>query len=155
MEVKKSILNETNQELAWGKLIDNHLPDFNETNRDQLDEVSFTFSLLVGMNNQINNGGFMQFVDNWDGSYFYETIEAAKRIKHDQLIEILTQIANVFPNKQVPKDWDDRRSAIDEINDNESSDIWDCLDKKYYASQLTLYKLTIEYLKNNAVLIEE
>jgi hypothetical protein len=155
MKIKKSILNEPDPKAAWNKLIDTHLPDFDEKTRDQLDEVSFTFSLLVGLNNQVMNGGFIQFADNWDGAYFHETVEAAKRIKHHELVDMLSKVAEAFPKKQVPKDWEKRRSAIDEINDKGLSDSWDNLDKQYYATDQTLYKLTVVYLKENAVLIDE
>lgn len=166
MKIKKSVLDGSDNLEIWNNLVDHYLPDFDETNRLQLDNVSLTFSLLTGLHYEIMNGGIVQFIDNGSGNYFHETLDAARRINFTDLVQILEKAAEKFPNGEVPTDWDYRRQVWDEIGEQhitkgEEYDIvdadwekfWEDLDKAYYSVEPTLYKLTIDYLKSNATFV--
>jgi hypothetical protein len=154
MKIKRTIFNSTDNSKIWDDLVDYYLPDFDETNRLQMDEISLTFSLLVSMHYQIMNGGIVQFIDNESGNYFHETLDAAKRINFTELINILTTAAGQFPNKQVPKDWGFRRELWDKIADSTEEDFWETLDKSYFANEVNLYTHAIDYLKSHSTLID-
>lgn len=167
MRIKKSSLNDTDNLKTWDNLIDSYLPDFDETKLRQMDEVSLTFSLLVGMHYQIMNGGIIQFIENSSGNYYHETIEAAQRINFLELVDILAKAAQQFPNYNVPTDWEYRRQLLDkmidehitrgnefDIIDEKWESFWEDLDKTYSANKNKLYQLTINYLKDNATLTD-
>lgn len=167
MRIKKSSFSDPDNLKTWDHLVDNYSPDFDETNRLKMDEVSLTFSLLVGMHYQIMNGGLVQFIDNSTGNYYHETIEAARKINFSELVNILVKAAQQFPDNKVPKDWEYRRQLWDkmgeqhltegdefDIVDEEWDNFWEDLDKTYYANEKKLYQLTIDYLKHHSTLVD-
>lgn len=163
MEIKKAVFNNVNTREVWDEVCENYSPDFDETNRTDLDNIALTFSLLSVMHGQIQNGGIIQFIDNGSGNYFHETIEAAEKISDSILVEILTKAASVFPNATVPKDWDERRNVVDAIGDAHTADFvvdeeweffWQELDERYYSNQQLFYKKVVDYLRDHATLID-
>jgi hypothetical protein len=195
MEIKKTDLEEINDlnDLLYD-LIKKYYPNYDDDSFDNLDIVSQTFALIIDADGQINNGGIIQFIDNGTGNRFHETIDAARRIDSEILVELLTRAANQFPNGQIPKDWDERRNLYDELREkhityktfdelsseqkqivlenrkkfsdttplreciygqkNIWSDIWEELDSLYYDNSNILYQNLIDYLNNNAKLVD-
>jgi hypothetical protein len=136
-------------------LIQKYFPDYDEDSFLFLDTVARNFVLILDMDGQVQNGGLVQFIDNGSGNYFHETIEAARDIKNDKLIEILTKILEHFPEARVPKDWDERRVLWDQLcdkqeDDENCSELWDALDKEYYNNAKQMNEDLITYLKQNA-----
>jgi len=165
MKLTISDLEGSNNLEVWDNLVDNHLPDFDETNLLKLDSVSKTFCLLVQLHYQIMNGGIIQFIDNSTGDFFHETIEAAKNIGFTELEKLLLNAAEKFPNGKIPSNWEVRRQVWDEIGDayitKEDDELivdeawesfWEDLDNEYYSIVETLYLKTIEYLKNKTTM---
>lgn len=115
-EIKRIDIEQTkgNEDLLHNLII-KYYPDYEDENFDDFDEVTQTFVLIVNADGQINNGGIIQFIDNRTGNRFHETIDAAKRINSKILVEILTIAAEQFPNGQIPKNWNERRSLYDEL----------------------------------------
>ncbi len=166
MKIKKVDLDSSDNSKIWNNLVDNYLPDLDETNRLHMDNVSLTFSLLAVMHYQIMNGGIVQFIDNVSGNYFHETLEAAKRIDFTELVNILIKAGEQFPNGIVPSDWNYRRQIWDELGEQhttkgeeydteveEWTNFWEHLDEIYYANENKLYELTINYLKSNSTVV--
>jgi hypothetical protein len=118
MKIKKNDIEQSkdSNDLLFD-LIEKYYPEYDDNSFDKLDLVSQTFVLIVNADGQINNGGIIQFIDNGTGNYFHETIDAAKRIQSEVLVNILTRTAAQFPNEQIPKDWDERRELIDKLNE--------------------------------------
>ncbi len=175
-------------------LIEKYYPAYDDDSFDNLDIVSQTFALIIDADGQINNGGIIQFIDNGTGNRFHETIDAARRIDSDILVEILTRASRQFPNGQVPTDWDERRNLYDELCEkfityktfdelsseekqivlenrkkfgdttpldecsyeqkSDWSDTWEELDNLYYNNANVIYQNLVNYLKNNAKLVE-
>jgi len=136
-------------------LIQKYYPDYDVNNFDNLDAVARTFALIVNIDGQVQNGGLIQFIDNSTGDYFHETIEAAKIIKNDKLVDILSKITTQYPNKLIPKDWNERRELWDSMcekheNDEEWDKFWDELDHEYYDNANKMNQDLIVYLKENA-----
>jgi hypothetical protein len=160
MEIKRTDLEQTN-DIAdiYYDLTQKYYPDYDDENFEKLDLVTQTFVLIVNADGQINNGGVVQFIDNSTGNLFHETIDAAKRIKNDSLVSILTKATTQYPNGQIPKNWEYRRNLWDELcevheNDESWDNLWEELDRSYYNNSKTIYQSLIEYLKTNAKLID-
>lgn len=115
MEIKKSILEMTDNLAVWDNLLDTYLPTLENETFEEMDEVSQTLLLFASMHGQVMNGGIVQFIDNGSGNYFHETLDAARRVNFTELVQILEKAAEQFPNGQIPKDWDERRSLYDEL----------------------------------------
>lgn len=140
-------------------LIQKYYPDCDNESFDNLDSVARTFVLIVNLDGQVQNGGLIQFIDNSTGDYFHETIEAAENIKNEKLVEILNKITIQYPERQIPKDWDERRSLWDSMceqheNDDNWDKFWDDLDDEYYDNANSMNKELIEYLRANAKIKE-
>jgi hypothetical protein len=195
MEIKKNDIEQPKDlnDLLFD-LIEKYYPEYEDDSFGELDIVTQTFTLLIDADVQINNGGIIQFIDNGTGNRFHETIDAARRIKSEIFVELLTKAAEQFPNGKVPKDWKERRSLYDELCDkyityktfdelsseekqivlenrkkygdttpidqcsyeqkNSWSDTWEELDSLYYDNTNIIYQNLIDYLKNNAKLID-
>lgn len=141
------------------RLVQKYYPDYDDESFVNLDSVARTFVLIVNLDGQVQNGGLIQFIDNSTGDYFHETIEAAKSIKNDRLVEILIKITEKYPERQIPKDWDERRALWDSMGEqnenNEHCDkFWDDLDDEFYDNANAMNKELIEYLKTNAKIKE-
>jgi hypothetical protein len=160
MEIKRTDLEQTNDvEDVFYDLIQKYYPDYEVENFDKLDLVTQTFVLIANADGQINNGGVIQFIDNSTGNHFHETIDAAKKIKNDSLVSILTKAATQYPNGQIPKNWEQRRNVWDELceahdNDESWDNLWEELNRSYYDISKAIYQNLIEYLKTNAILID-
>jgi hypothetical protein len=140
-------------------LIQKYYPDYDDESFDYLDSVARTFVLIVNLDGQVQNGGLIQFIDNSTGDYFHETIEAAKIIENDQLVEVLTRITTEYPDKQIPKDWDERRELWDLMCEKHEGDekwdkFWEDLDDQYYDNANLMNQKLIDYLKANAKIKE-
>lgn len=167
MKIKKSLLDEGDALTSWNKLADYYTSLPEEKDYYEMDVTEQVYYLLFSMHYQILNGGVMQFIDNAAGNYFHGTLDASRKIGFEELTEILTKVADVFPDSTVPADWDERRETIDVLNEAnlikggdfdytnpEWSQFWEDLDSAYYSNEAKLYKLTIKYLLNNATLID-
>jgi hypothetical protein len=156
---KKDLISSNDLDDLLFNLIKNYYPEFDDDNFENLDTVARTFVLIINIDGQVQNGGLIQFIDNSTGNYFHETIEAAKSIKNKKLVEILKKITSQYPNKQIPKDWGERRDLWDSLcekheNDEEWDKFWDELDEEYYDNANTMNQELIEYLRVNAKLKE-
>ena len=166
MRIKKQLLIGTDYNEILYALTENCFPDYDDKNFSQLDEVTQTFVLVVNMDNQVMNGGIVQFIDNSTGNYFHETIDALKRIESDGFVKILNDAANQFPNNRIPVNWNLRRQLLDQIGekyitrgaeydivDEKWEEFWDDLDSYYYDNSNILYQDLVRYLKENAEVV--
>jgi hypothetical protein len=152
---KQDLFNASDVDDLLSDLIEKYYPDFDDSNFHQLDSVARTFVLIVNLDGQVQNGGLIQFIDNSTGNYFHETIEAAKKIGNEKLVEILTKITAQYPEKQIPKDWSERRDLWDVMcedheNDAQWDKLWEDLDDQYYNNADLMNQQLIDYLKANA-----
>lgn len=160
LEFDKNDLDNTNDlDDHLYNLIQKYYPDYDDECFDNLDSVARTFVLIVNLDGQVQNGGLIQFIDNSTGGYFHETIEAAKNIKNEKLVNILNKIIAQYPDHQIPKDWDERRALWDSMceeneNDEKWDKFWDNLDDEYYDNANAMNEELIEYLKANAKIME-
>lgn len=159
MEISKKDIEFNDLNDLWGNLIENYYPDYDDDSFYSLDLITQTFALIVDVDGQINNGGIIQFIDNGTGNRFHETIDAAKRINSDGLVNILSRATTQYPDGQIPKEWNYRRDLWDQLcakheDDEKWENFWEELDNWYYNNSETIYQNMIDYLKYNAVLID-
>lgn len=158
MKINRDIFEENDHSELVLKLINSHYPEYTDENFHLLDEVTKNFVLYVNMDGQIGNGGIIQFIDNSTGTFFDETIQMSMEIGCYQLTEILTKVKELFPDKNIPKNWQDRRNLWDKLCEvNETNQKWDeeweYFDDKYYNIEKVIQDKIINYLKENATII--
>ncbi len=160
MEIQKSDIEQKKEidDILYD-LTQKYYPDYDDDSFNELDIVSQTFALIIDAEGQIQNGGIIQFIDNGTGNRFHETIDAAKRIKNDSLVAILTSVTSQYPKGKIPTDWNYRRDLWDKLCDKHENDknwdrFWEEIDERYYENSKSIFQSLIDYLKSNAKLID-
>ncbi len=160
MEIQKSDIEQKNEidDILYD-LTQKYYPDYDDDSFNELDIVSQTFALIIDADGQIQNGGIIQFIDNGTGNRFHETIEAARRIKNDSLVAILTSVTSQYPKGKIPTDLNYRRDLWDKLCDKHENNknwdkFWKEIDDRYYENSKSIYQSLIDYLKSNAKLID-
>jgi hypothetical protein len=115
---------------------------------DKLSEQQKNFYYNQNLEREINNGGFSQYFFNSSGDFSQETINSLKLIGAHKTASILQKAIEQFPNKIVPKNRIVRQEIIEQIEEN-SNEIWEELDQKFFAYEDDLNSLNIEYVKQN------
>lgn len=124
----------------------------NNIDLDNLEQLHDHFKNVIYaeiMDSQINNGGIIQFFDNSSGNYFSETCIALKEINAIEILEILDKFQNLFPNKNVPKNWGKRRKLMDRITDEIDDAFFEELDEEYYNKSGLFKKYIVEYINKS------
>jgi hypothetical protein len=160
MEIQKSDIEQKKEidDILYD-LTQKYYPDYDDDSFNELDIVSQTFALVIDADGQIQNGGIIQFIDNGTGNRFHETIDAARRIKNDSLVAILTSVTSQYPKGKIPTDWNYRRDLWDKLCDKHENNknwdrFWKEIDIRYYENSKSIYQSLIDYLKSNAKLID-
>lgn len=110
------------------------------------------FFLIVQLcENEVNNGGFVQFFDNFSGKFANEVVDAFRAIGAPRVAEICATALSVF-GSELPLDWKERRKYLDTFNDDEEIDlILNECDESFYRHEEDLNALNYAYvLKNKA-----
>ena len=109
---------------------------------------------VFDMHSQVMNGGLIQFVDNSTGDFFEETLIGLKEINANECVELLERLRDKYPNKTIPKNWEERRNAFDKISENltqveewELDDFFENLDKEYYDYETQFQLMVIQYVQ--------
>ncbi len=104
--------------------------------------------LVEELEREVNNGGFRQFFLNSSGSYAHETLAALTTVGSQVMTRLLKESISVFPNDNVPKINDIRRTTIASIDDS-AAPVWNKLDTEFYKYDEDIYQLMINYIKDN------
>ena len=70
------------------------------------------------MDEEIDQGGFLQFIENSAGDFYAETVAAAKAINNKGLIQALEKVASQFPDGKVPAEILERQEILDAVKEN-------------------------------------
>ena len=119
-----------------------------ESGYDSLNEAEKTVFCLDQLLREMENGGFVQFVHHEAGAKAEDTLEALERIKAPVSAGLLDQIIDLFPDRNVPSDEDDRIDAFDNI-ESEHADKIAALDDRFYDSGENLVGLTLRFVQKN------
>jgi hypothetical protein len=112
-----------------------------------LNEFEKTFIYIDILENNVTNGGFIQFFFNSSGQFAHEIFHAYLAIKAEKTIDILTKAIYLFPEMPVPKDRRIRQQILMEKDSN--IDLWDALDIEFYKYEDNIIEMTLNYVRKN------
>ena len=115
---------------------------------DKLTEPQRLFYLNQNLEREINNGGFNQYFINSSGDFAHQTIQSLNAIGAKITADILQKAIDQFPDKQVPRDRDERIDAVEQI-EQMANEVWDELDQKFYEYKDDLNSLNLDYIKKH------
>ena len=104
---------------------------------------------LLATDGEVKNGGFEQFFTNSTGALIDDAIRGARRVglrKHER---ILREAAGIFPNADVPEDWDLRNDVFATIPAELAEDKLSQLDERWYALDRLLDERLRSYVRAN------
>jgi hypothetical protein len=97
---------------------------------------------------EVNNGGFNQFYYNSSGDYANEVLESLKSIGDEKTVQIIQEANERFPDKNVPKDREERQEILEKIED-EVNGTWENLDQRFCEYEEDLNALNMAYIKKH------
>ena len=112
-----------------------------------LNEFEKTFIYLDILEQNVTDGGFIQFFFNSSGQFTHEIFQAYLSIKAENTVDILTKAIYLFPEMPVPKNLRIRQQILMEKDTN--IDLWDEVDTEFYKYEDNIISLTLEYVRNN------
>jgi hypothetical protein len=112
-----------------------------------LNEFEKTFIYLDILEQNVTDGGFIQFFFNSSGQFTHEVFQAYLSIKAENTVDILTKAIYLFPEMPVPKNLQIRQQILMEKDTN--IDLWDEVDTEFYKYEDNIISLTLEYVRNN------
>ncbi len=104
--------------------------------------------LFLNYQGEVGNGGHSQFFMNSTGAFANETIVSLEELGFQEFKDILRRAVSVYPNSQVPKDWEERNLLIEKFPENAFS-FWDQLDRELNSLDYTFLSLLLEYLRKH------
>jgi hypothetical protein len=128
-----------------GEIIGKKIPA--KDNFSNLNEFEKTFIYIDVLEDNVTNGGFIQFFFNSSGQFAHEIFHAYLAIKAETTIDILTKAIHLFPEIPVPKDPRIRQQILMEKDSN--IDLWDTLDAEFYKYEDNIIQLTLNYVREN------
>jgi hypothetical protein len=128
-----------------GEIIGKKIPA--KDNFSNLNEFEKTFIYIDVLEDNVMNGGFIQFFFNSSGQFAHEIFHAYLAIKAETTIDILTKAIHLFPEMPVPKDPRIRQQILMEKDSN--IDLWDTLDAEFYKYEDNIIELTLNYVREN------
>lgn len=95
-------------------------------------EMPYKQIILMGnFIGELENGGIIQFFDNFDDVSFESMKEVSNEINCNELSSFLIEVENVFPGSKVPENKDKLLEVIDTIIDNSDDDEFQKLSSSY------------------------
>lgn len=120
----------------------------NDSGYGALNEAEKTVFCIDQLLREMENGGFVQFIHHEAGALTEDTLEALERIKAKVSYELFDHLIDLFENRDVPADEDDRINAFDQI-ESEYADEIASLDDRFYDSGENLVEMTLRYVQKN------
>jgi hypothetical protein len=142
-KTEKILINKNGQDAIID--IDNLLSPVFYKNPEKLTSCEKNIVYIEELEREINNGGFHQYFFNSSGNFTKETLNALNIIGSKIFFNILEKAINKFPNGSVPSDRNERQDILNKFDEG----LWIELDNEFYKYEEDIYKLMIEYIKNN------
>jgi len=115
---------------------------------ESLNEAEKTVFCIDQLLREMENGGFVQFIHHEAGALAEETLESLERIKAKVSCELLNKVIDLFPDRVVPADEDDRIEIFDQV-ESEFADEIAALDDRFYDSGENLVEMTLRFVQKN------
>ncbi|CCU72003.1 DMP19 family protein [Thalassolituus oleivorans] len=119
-----------------------------EMGYDSLTEAEKTVYCIDQLLSEMENGGFVQFIHHEAGARAEETLESLERIKAKETSILLDRLLDMFEDRQVPTDEDERVDLFDQIESEHADEIAE-LDDRFYDSGENLVELTLLFVQKN------
>lgn len=140
------LLNDDTEKITRiGEIIGKKIPKKDDF--DRLNEFEKTFIYIDVLENNVTNGGFIQFFFNSSGQFAHEIFHAYMDIKAEKTIDLLTEAIHLFPEIPVPKNLKIRQRIL--MKKESNIDLWDDLDTRFYKNEDNIIELTLAYVRNN------
>jgi hypothetical protein len=111
----------------------------------KLTKSQMALCLTYEFDKEVKNGGIDQYFFNSSGNYTHETVKALQTIGAAQTSALLQECINVWPDKIVPKDWENRRDSIQNIDD-EAKTVWEDCTGRFYKGDEIIPELLFAYI---------
>jgi hypothetical protein len=128
-----------------GEIIGKKIPEKDDFSN--LNEFEKIFIYLDILEQNVTDGGFIQFFFNSSGQFTHEVFQAYHAIKATNTVDILTKAIYLFPEMPVPKNLRIRQQILMEKDSN--IDLWDEVDTEFYKYEDNIISLTLAYVRNN------
>ncbi|MBQ6116244.1 MAG: DMP19 family protein [Oscillospiraceae bacterium] len=114
---------------------------------DLLNPYERTIFVTQELEMEVNNGGFWQFFDNSSGQFSNEIVDAFTKIGAYKTAEICRKAVSAF-GQDLPVDWEERRTFLDNVPDSAASVLDEC-DDAFFAYEEDLETLNASYIKKH------
>jgi hypothetical protein len=112
---------------------------------EKLSKPQATLYLTYEFDKEVKNGSFDQYFFNSSGNNSHEAVGALQTIGAIKTSNLLQECINVWPNQKVPKDWEKRRNAREELED-EAKTVWDNCTTIFYKGGESIPELLFAYI---------
>ncbi len=119
-----------------------------EAGYDALTESEKTVFCIDGLLREMENGGFVQIFHHDVGALAADTLESLERIKAKGTYELMDRMLDLFAERQVPADEDERIEVFDHIQSEHADEIAE-LDDRFYDVGENLVALTLSFVQKN------
>jgi hypothetical protein len=144
-EIALLLNNDAEKITRIGEIIGKKIPV--KDNFSNLNEFEKTFIYIDILEDNVTNGGFIQFFFNSSGQFAHEIFQAYLAIKAETTLDILTKAIHLFPEMPVPKDSRIRQQIL--MGKDSNIDLWDALDLEFYKYEDNIIELTLNYVREN------
>lgn len=115
---------------------------------ERLSAEEQVFYICNLLEEEVNNGGFDQFLYNSSGDYAYRVVECMHTIGAHNIAEICHTAFSAF-GKPIPKNRSKREKFLDKMECDEISDILSNCDEQFYEYPDPLEDLCYQYIVAN------
>ncbi|QTD37190.1 DMP19 family protein [Polaribacter batillariae] len=128
-----------------GEIIGKKIPK--KDHFENLNEFEKNFIYIDILEQNVTEGGFIQFFFNSSGQFTHEIFHAYLAIKAEKTVDILTKAIFLFPEVPVPKNLKVRQTLLMQKESN--IDLWDELDLQFEKYEDDIMQLTLNYVRKN------
>jgi hypothetical protein len=97
---------------------------------DKQSKPQQVFSAVWGLEAQVNNGGFAQYFDSWEGEVAVDAAAALRAIGAPRAAEIVAKAVAAFPGGTPPRDQDARQRLLGAASSDVRA-VWERLDQQF------------------------
>ena len=140
------LLNDDSEKITRiGEIIGKKIPK--KDHFENLNEFEKNFIYIDILEQNVTEGGFIQFFFSSSGQFTHEIFQAYLAIKAEKTVDILTKAIFFFPEIPVPKNIKIRQGILMQKESN--IDLWDELDLQFEKYEDDIVQLTIDYVREN------
>ncbi len=112
---------------------------------EKLSKSQTALYLTYEFDKEVKNGSFDQYFFNSSGDNAHETLTALQTIGAAQTARLLQECIDVWPDQVVPKDRDNRRDAMEALED-EAKTVWKDCTGRFYRGEESIPELLFAYI---------